>query len=140
MFERTLSSFTLWAEGVLWGNLDEGRGLHAEPDVRAAGGGNPFVDPTQHFMKNSFGLPRSEESIRAQAEFKFYPKAVQEQWLNFYKKNRFINEVSYEKRARWIELRNKIIKAIYEAGGATLGEAAARAWLAANEGADGVPT
>jgi cytosine/adenosine deaminase-related metal-dependent hydrolase len=78
---------------------------------------NPFVDPTQHFMKNSFGIPRSEESIRAQPDFKFYPKAVQETWLNFYKKNRFLNEVSLEKRARWIEIRNKIIKAIYDAGG-----------------------
>jgi len=78
---------------------------------------NPFVDPTQHFMKNSFGLPRSEESIRAQPDFKFYPKAVQENWLNFYKKNRFLNEVPLEKRARWIEIRNKIIKAIYDAGG-----------------------
>ncbi len=78
---------------------------------------NPFVDPTQHFMKNSFGVSRSEESIRAQPDFKFYPKAVQENWLNFYKKNRFVNEVPLEKRARWIEIRNKIIKAIYDAGG-----------------------
>jgi imidazolonepropionase-like amidohydrolase len=78
---------------------------------------NPFVNPTQHFMKNTFGLPRSEESIRAQPDFRFYPPKVQEQWLNFYKKNRFINQVSYEKRARWIEIRNKIIKAIYDAGG-----------------------
>jgi len=34
---------------------------------------NPFVDPTQHFMKNSFGLARTEESIRAQPDFRFYP-------------------------------------------------------------------
>lgn len=78
---------------------------------------NPFVNPTQHFMKNSFGLPRSEESIRAQPDFKFYPKTVQENWFNFYKKSRFINEVPAEKRARWVEIRNKIIKAIYDAGG-----------------------
>ena len=78
---------------------------------------NPFVDPTQHFMKNTFGLPRSEESIRAQPDFKFYPPKVQELYLGFYKRNKFINQVSYEKRARWVELRNKIIKAIYEAGG-----------------------
>ncbi len=78
---------------------------------------NPFVDPTQHFMKNTFGLPRSEESIRAQPDFRFYPKKVQDGFLNFYKRSRFINQVSYEKRARWIELRNKIIKAIYDAGG-----------------------
>src|SRR5215204_4566291 len=45
---------------------------------------NPFVDPTQHFMKNTFGVARSEESIRAQPDFKFYPEAVQKQWLDFY--------------------------------------------------------
>lgn len=78
---------------------------------------NPFVNPTQHFMKNTFGVPRSEESIRAQPDFRFYPAKVQEQWLNFYKRNRFINQVPYEKRARWIEIRNKLIKAIYDAGG-----------------------
>jgi imidazolonepropionase-like amidohydrolase len=78
---------------------------------------NPFVDPTQHFMKNTFGLARSEESIRAQPDFKFYPHKVQQQWLDFYKKNRFINTVPLEKRARWVELRNKLIKAIHDAGG-----------------------
>jgi imidazolonepropionase-like amidohydrolase len=78
---------------------------------------NPFVDPTQHFMKNTFGLPRSEESIRAQPDFRFYPPRVQELYLNFYKRNRFINQVSYVKRARWVEIRNRIIKAIYDAGG-----------------------
>jgi imidazolonepropionase-like amidohydrolase len=85
--------------------------------ARATVEANPFVDPTQHFMKNTFGLPRPEESIRAQPDFRFYPPKVQELFLNFYKRNRFITQVSYEKRARWIELRNKLIKAIYDAGG-----------------------
>ena len=78
---------------------------------------NAFVNPTQHFMKNTFGLPRSEESIRSQPDFRFYPEKVQQRWLEFYKKNEFINTVSYEKRAAWVELRNKLIKAIYDAGG-----------------------
>src|SRR5688500_10899188 len=78
---------------------------------------NPFVDPTQHFMKNTFGMARSEESIRAQPDFKFYPQKVQQQWLDFYKKNRFLNTVPLEKRARWVDLRNKLIRAIHEAGG-----------------------
>ena len=77
---------------------------------------NPFVNPTQHFMKNTFGRARSEESIRAQPDFKFYPVKVQNQWLEFYKKTR-LNQVPLEKRARWIELREKLIKAIYDAGG-----------------------
>jgi imidazolonepropionase-like amidohydrolase len=81
---------------------------------------NPYVDPTQHFMKNTFGVARSEESIRAQPDFRFYPPKVQQQWLDFYKKNKFLNTVPLEKRARWIDLRNKLIKAIYDAGGKIL--------------------
>lgn len=67
-------------------------------------------------MKNSFGLPRSEESIRAQPDFKFYPAKVQQQWLDYYKRARLFT-VPVEKRARWIELRDKLIKAIHDAGG-----------------------
>jgi imidazolonepropionase-like amidohydrolase len=78
---------------------------------------NPYVDPTHHFMKNSFGRLRTEDEIRKQPDFRFYPPKVQQQWLDFYKKNRFINTVALEKRARWIQLREKLIKAIYDAGG-----------------------
>ncbi len=78
---------------------------------------NPFVNPTHHFMKNSFGRLRTEDEIRKQPDFRFYPPKVQQQWLDFYKKNRFINTVPLEKRARWISLREKLIKAIYDAGG-----------------------
>ncbi len=100
-----------------WESLDYIDESKIAPLARATVEANPFVDPTQHFMKNTFGLPRSEESIRAQPDFKFYPAKVQELFFNFYKKNRFINQVSYEKRARWIEIRNKLIKEIYDAGG-----------------------
>jgi imidazolonepropionase-like amidohydrolase len=78
---------------------------------------NPYVNPTHHFMKNSFGRLRTEEEIRKQPDFRFYPAKVQQQWLDFYKKNRFINTVSLEQRARWVQLREKLIKAICDAGG-----------------------
>lgn len=78
---------------------------------------NPFVNPTQHFMKNTFAVARSEDSIKAQPDFRFYPHKVQQQWLDFYKRNRFINTVPLEKRARWMQLRDKMIKAIHNAGG-----------------------
>lgn len=78
---------------------------------------NRFVDPTHHFMKNSFGRQRTEDEIRAQPDFKFYPPKVQQQWFDFYKRNRMINTVPIEKRARWVELREKLIKAIHDAGG-----------------------
>ncbi|HRI02204.1 MAG TPA: amidohydrolase family protein [Pyrinomonadaceae bacterium] len=81
---------------------------------------NPFFDPTHHFMKNSFGRLRTEDEMRAQPDFKFYPAKVQAQWFDFYKRNRFINTVPLEKRARWVELREKLIKAIVDAGGKML--------------------
>ncbi len=94
--------------------IDENRIAEVARKTVAA---NPFVDPTQHFMKNSFGRARTEESIRAQPDFKFYPAKVQQQWLDFYKRNRMLNTVPIEKRARWVELRDKLIKAIHDAGG-----------------------
>jgi imidazolonepropionase-like amidohydrolase len=78
---------------------------------------NPFSNPTQHFFKNSFSKPRSEESIRAQPDFKFYPAKVQQQWFDFYKRSRMMNQVSWERKAKWIDARNKMIKAIHDAGG-----------------------
>lgn len=77
---------------------------------------NPYVDPTQHFMKNTFGLPRSEESIRAQPDFTFYPVKTQNFYIDYLKRTP-LNKVTLEKRARWVDLRNKLIKAIYDAGG-----------------------
>ena len=80
---------------------------------------NPFVNPTQHFMKNTFGLARSEASMRAQSDFRFYPKQVQDRFIDFYKRTR-LNQVSLEKRAKWIGYRDKLIKAISDAGGKIL--------------------
>src|SRR5688500_5449250 len=95
-------------------HLDESR----IPEIaRKTVASNPYVNPTQHFMKNTFGRQRIEEEIRAQPDFRFYPAKVQQQWLEFYKKNRFLNTVPLEKRARWVELRNKLIVAIHNAGG-----------------------
>ncbi len=81
---------------------------------------NPYVNPTQHFMKNTFGLPRSEESIRAQPDFRFYPEKVQRTFLDFYKKNRFITQVPYETRAKWVAYRDRMIREIHAAGGKIL--------------------
>jgi imidazolonepropionase-like amidohydrolase len=85
--------------------------------AKATVASNPFVNPTQHFMKYTFGTPRSEESIRAQPDFRFYPQKVQDSYIAFQKKNKMLNEIAPEKRARWIAIRNKMIKAIYDAGG-----------------------
>lgn len=94
--------------------IDEGKiAIVAKRSVEA----NPFSNPTQHFFKNTFALPRSEESMRAQPDFRFYPKKVQDQWIGWYKRSPLINQVSAERKLKWIDARNKLIKAIHDAGG-----------------------
>jgi imidazolonepropionase-like amidohydrolase len=103
-------------------NLDNWRSLDYIDESKIADvarktvASNPYVDPTQHFMKNTFGLPRSEESIRAQPDFRFYPHKIQERYIEFQKKTR-LNQVPLETRAKWVGYRDKLIKAIYDAGG-----------------------
>src|SRR5688572_29232789 len=100
-----------------WKSLDHIDESRIPEVARKTVASNPYVNPTQHFMKNTFGRLRTEEEIRAQPDFRFYPAKVQQQWLEFYKKNRFLNTVPLGKRARWVDLREKLIKAIHDAGG-----------------------
>lgn len=103
-----------------WASFDHMDESRIAEIARKTVASNPFVNPTQHFMKNSFGRLRTEDEIRAQPDFKFYPPKVQQQWLDFYKRNRMLNTVPLDRRARWIELREKLIKAIHDAGGKLL--------------------
>lgn len=87
----------------------------AEETVKA----NPFSDPTLSLFRATFGTFRTEESIKAQPDFRFYPAKTKEMWL---KNNERILKapVSAEKRAKYVDLRNRLTKAIYDAGGKIL--------------------
>jgi imidazolonepropionase-like amidohydrolase len=99
-----------------WGSLDVIDENKIAEVARKTVESNPFVDPTQSFMKNTFGLPRSEESIRAQPDFRFYTQRNQDFYIGYMKKTR-LNQVPLEKRAKWVAIRDRVIKAIYDAGG-----------------------
>jgi len=80
---------------------------------------NPFSDPTLSMFKWSFATPRTEESIRAQPDFRFYPAKTRAMWIQ---NNQRINSrnISSERKAKYIDLRNRMVKAIYDAGGKIL--------------------
>lgn len=77
---------------------------------------NPFVNPTLSFFKIVVGVGRTDEEIKAQPDFRFYPTAVTETWLKFNARSR-ASAQSPERRAKYVDLRNKITKAIYDASG-----------------------
>jgi imidazolonepropionase-like amidohydrolase len=99
-----------------WDSLDYIDEARIPEIARATVKANPFSDPTLSMFKWSFGTPRTEESIRAQPDFRFYPAKTRAMWLQ---NNQRINSrnISPERKAKYIDLRNRIVKAIHDAGG-----------------------
>ncbi|HJR09567.1 MAG TPA: amidohydrolase family protein [Pyrinomonadaceae bacterium] len=99
------------------------------PEIaRATVRANPFVVPTLHLFKSTFGVGRTEESIKAQPDIRFYPQKIVDLWLGYNK--RYQSQwASPERRARYVAVRNKIVKAIHEAGGKILAGSDTPEWL-----------
>jgi imidazolonepropionase-like amidohydrolase len=105
--------------------LDENR----IPEIaRQTVNANPFVVPTLHLFKFTFGKGRSEESFRAQPDIRFYPKKVVDLWMGVSK--RYLSTAApIEKREKYIAIRNKLVKAIYDAGGRVMAGSDTPEWL-----------
>jgi imidazolonepropionase-like amidohydrolase len=89
---------------------------------------NPFVVPTLHLFKFTFGKGRTEESFMAQPDIRFYPKKVVDLWMGVSK--RYLSTAApIEKREKYIAIRNKLVKAIYDAGGHMMAGSDTPEWL-----------
>jgi imidazolonepropionase-like amidohydrolase len=96
--------------------------------ARATVKANPFVVPTLHLFKFTFGKGRTEESFLAQPDIRFYPKKIVDQWTRASK--RYLSTAApIEKREKYIAIRNKIVKAIYDAGGRIMAGSDTPEWL-----------
>jgi imidazolonepropionase-like amidohydrolase len=89
---------------------------------------NPFVTPTLHLFKFTFGKGRTEESFKAQPDLRFYPQKVIDLWMGVSKRY-LATAAPIEKREKYIAIRNKIVKAIYDAGGRILAGSDTPEWL-----------
>lgn len=103
------------------------------PEIaRATVQSNPFCTPTLTLFKYTFGIGRTEASIRAQPDARFYPPKVIDFWLGVNK--RYWDTVgaapkSAERHARYVEIRNKIVRAIYAAGGKIMAGSDSPEWI-----------
>jgi imidazolonepropionase-like amidohydrolase len=105
--------------------LDESR----IPDIaRATVKSNPFSTPTLTLFKYTFGIGRTEEAIKAQPDIRFYPQKTIDFWLGVNKKY-WATAATAERRARYVALRNKITKAIHDAGGKIMAGSDTPEWL-----------
>jgi len=99
------------------------------PEIaRATVRANPFSVPTLHLFKSTFGVGRSEESIKAQPDLRFYPQKTVDLWLGYNKRYQ-AQWASPERRAKYVAVRNKLVKAIHDAGGKILAGSDTPEWL-----------
>jgi imidazolonepropionase-like amidohydrolase len=89
---------------------------------------NRFSVPTLHLFKSTFGVGRSEESIKAQPDIRFYPQKTIDFWLGVNKRY-WAQAASAERRAKYVAIRNKIVKAIHDAGGKIMAGSDTPEWL-----------
>ncbi len=89
---------------------------------------NPFLTPTLHLFKFTFGKGRTEASFKAQSDLRFYPQKVIDLWMGVSKKY-LTTAAPLEKRDKYIAIRNKLVKAIHDAGGHVMAGSDTPEWL-----------
>lgn len=89
---------------------------------------NPFVTPTLHLFKFTFGKGRTEESFKAQPDLRFYPQKIIDLWMGVSKKY-LATAAPVEKREKYTRIRDKIVKAIHDAGGHLMAGSDTPEWL-----------
>lgn len=99
------------------------------PEIaRASVKANPFTTPTLHLFKFTFGRGRTEETFKAQSDIRFFPQKNIDFWAGVSK--RYLKTaVPIETREKYIGLRNKIVKAIYDAGGKIMAGSDTPEWV-----------
>jgi imidazolonepropionase-like amidohydrolase len=111
-----------------WESLDHIDESKIPEIARATVQANPFSTPTLTLFKYTFGIGRTEESIKAQPDIRFYPQKTIDFWLGVNKRY-WATAASPERRARYVALRNKITKAIHDAGGKIMAGSDTPEWL-----------
>ena len=89
---------------------------------------NRFVVPTLHLFKFTAGKGRTEESFLAQPDIRFYPKKTIDLWTGVSRKY-LSTAAPIEKREKYIAIRNKLVKAIHDAGGRIMAGSDTPEWL-----------
>ncbi len=89
---------------------------------------NPFSCPTLTFLKTSFGTGQTDEQVTTRAGYRFYPPKLQQE-MDEPRRRFWAHPPSAERRARYVDYRNRITRAIHDAGGKILAGSDSPEWL-----------
>lgn len=89
---------------------------------------NPFSCPTLTFLKTSFGTGQTDEQVFTRPGYRFYPPKLQKE-MDEPRHQFWKNPPSAERRAKYVDYRNKLTKAIWQAGGKIMAGSDSPDWL-----------
>jgi imidazolonepropionase-like amidohydrolase len=89
---------------------------------------NPFSCPTLTFLKTSFGTGQTDAQVTSRAGYRFYPPKLRQE-MSVPRQRFWQKPPSAERRARYVDYRNKLTKAIHDAGGKILAGSDSPEWL-----------
>ena len=84
--------------------------------------------PTLTMFKTAFGIRVSDDEIRARPDFAVMPPAFRAMYLRG-RDRYWSNAPSETRRRRWVETRNRLVKAIHDSGGKILAGSDTPEWL-----------
>ncbi len=96
--------------------------------ARATIKANPFSTPTLTLFKYTFGVGRTEAEINAQSDIRFYNQKTKDFWFRVNKRY-WATAASPERRAKYVRIRNLLVKAIHDAGGKIMAGSDTPEWL-----------
>jgi len=99
-----------------WASLDYVDDRKVEEAARATARAGVYTCPTLTFFKLTFAVEPSEEEVRARPDYRFFPAHLRES-RHAALKRFWTNPPTAERRRRYQAVRDRLVKAIHEAGG-----------------------
>lgn len=91
-----------------------------------------YIDPTQHVFNTAFAIGESVDAIRARPDFQLWPPRLRDGYLRAHARywapaNDTIKTAA--RRRRYVEVRNRLVKAIHDSGGKIMAGSDSPEWF-----------
>ena len=121
------SGVAVWNRAA-WNSLDVLDESKIAALTKRAVKANRYSVPTLTFLKLAFGIGQSDSDIKNRPDYNFLPDRIRSEMA--VPRNRFWSQPPSEKRRkRYVELRNKIVKGLFDAGGKIMAGSDAPEWF-----------
>lgn len=111
-----------------WESLDELDEKKIADLAKLTAEKSPFSVPTLTFLKKAFGTGQDDEEIRSRPDYAFIPDRIREE-MSGPRSQFWKNPPTEERRKRYVDYRNKLVKAIHDAGGKVMAGSDAPEWF-----------